>query len=633
MPLFAIQYEMRQFRMIQIDTEDPWEAHLVSEPAGHQLAWVDFTKGSGKPEPWSKGVPRPIGSKAGLGLVMSRLQGDRAEAGLRLVRPGTGQTIDLSFILERTSQPLCPVRARWAFPESKGDALPAGAALGPQKLVLFLQDPPRRQPGAGEALPAMDAPEAAVPPSAASAGGLGAFSEPQPGRIAPAGARAVESKSRTGRGNAWNPWSSRSLPPVRQQCSPDQPWVRSAPGSRPGAQPALEPSARSQAAMTGGPVPAEPEFLPAGFLVNHNVRTFRIQADGRKFRFSSPGAGTAPLELARGGILEVSATREALAQDSFSLHLTGEDHPLNATLGFAPDFTSGGHRFRVLAYEHGLTGTRAVDRNGIDLGAGEWLFVAGNRLEIQEASGAAPDSKARRDYAAVAAGTGSPKAEARAQVQSRPESRPSGAEPAAAGSIARPESKRAAASFSAPAAARTPKEGLVIFWHRAHWGRIQVGDRSGTYHVSGREILGKGRRNLAVGDRVSFEAGRDAKGLRAYGVQVLRPARKTPASGPKAGSGSPRDSGRASAPAAAPVRKQGRVIFWDIANWGRIEADDRSGTCYVNWREILGQGYRALDVGDTVSFESGKDAKGPRAFAVKLEPAGRASSPRIAGGP
>jgi CspA family cold shock protein len=62
------------------------------------------------------------------------------------------------------------------------------------------------------------------------------------------------------------------------------------------------------------------------------------------------------------------------------------------------------------------------------------------------------------------------------------------------------------------------------------------------------------------------------------------------------------------------------VVKWFSADkgFGFITPDDGSSDCFVHHSEIQSDGYRSLDEGQRVSFESEAGAKGPKA--VKVTP-------------
>ena len=62
------------------------------------------------------------------------------------------------------------------------------------------------------------------------------------------------------------------------------------------------------------------------------------------------------------------------------------------------------------------------------------------------------------------------------------------------------------------------------------------------------------------------------------------------------------------------------VVKWFSAEkgYGFITPDDGGKDLFVHFSEIQGSGYRSLDEGQRVSFESQEGAKGPQASNVNL---------------
>ena len=62
------------------------------------------------------------------------------------------------------------------------------------------------------------------------------------------------------------------------------------------------------------------------------------------------------------------------------------------------------------------------------------------------------------------------------------------------------------------------------------------------------------------------------------------------------------------------------IVKWFSAEkgYGFITPDDGSKDCFVHHSEIQREGYRSLDEGQRVSFESEAGAKGPQAVRVTL---------------
>ena len=64
---------------------------------------------------------------------------------------------------------------------------------------------------------------------------------------------------------------------------------------------------------------------------------------------------------------------------------------------------------------------------------------------------------------------------------------------------------------------------------------------------------------------------------------------------------------------------QGTVKWFNNAKgFGFIGRDDREADVFVHYTAILGEGYRALNEGDTVEFEIVEGPKGPQAANVKV---------------
>jgi cold shock protein len=57
--------------------------------------------------------------------------------------------------------------------------------------------------------------------------------------------------------------------------------------------------------------------------------------------------------------------------------------------------------------------------------------------------------------------------------------------------------------------------------------------------------------------------------------------------------------------------------FNDEKGFGFISPDDQSKDVFVHQTAIQGDGFRSLDEGEKVTFESEADAKGPRATRVE----------------
>jgi cold shock protein len=58
--------------------------------------------------------------------------------------------------------------------------------------------------------------------------------------------------------------------------------------------------------------------------------------------------------------------------------------------------------------------------------------------------------------------------------------------------------------------------------------------------------------------------------------------------------------------------------FSSDKGFGFITPDDQSKDLFVHHSAIVGEGYRSLDDGAKVTYESESDAKGPRAGKVQL---------------
>jgi CspA family cold shock protein len=62
------------------------------------------------------------------------------------------------------------------------------------------------------------------------------------------------------------------------------------------------------------------------------------------------------------------------------------------------------------------------------------------------------------------------------------------------------------------------------------------------------------------------------------------------------------------------------IVKWFSADkgYGFITPDDGSKDCFVHHSEIQSEGYRSLDEGQRVSFETEAGTKGPQAVKVTL---------------
>jgi cold shock CspA family protein len=145
-----------------------------------------------------------------------------------------------------------------------------------------------------------------------------------------------------------------------------------------------------------------------------------------------------------------------------------------------------------------------------------------------------------------------------------------------------------------------------------------------------------GFRSLDEGQRVEFETSQGQRGPQADSVRPLdrpgRPARQE--SGRDSGSGHSRDSGRDRD--AGYGRDRGRqggggnrgagTVKWFNAEkgFGFIEPDDGGQDLFVHFSAITDRGgYRSLDEGQRVSFETGQGQRGPQAESVEPLDEGR----------
>lgn len=63
---------------------------------------------------------------------------------------------------------------------------------------------------------------------------------------------------------------------------------------------------------------------------------------------------------------------------------------------------------------------------------------------------------------------------------------------------------------------------------------------------------------------------------------------------------------------------KGKVRFFnETKGWGFIDPDDGSKSLFVHYSDIEGSGFRILNEGDAVEFESVDTPRGPKAQKVK----------------
>ena len=60
--------------------------------------------------------------------------------------------------------------------------------------------------------------------------------------------------------------------------------------------------------------------------------------------------------------------------------------------------------------------------------------------------------------------------------------------------------------------------------------------------------------------------------------------------------------------------------FSDEKGYGFIVTDDGGKDLFVHHSNILGDGFKSLSEGQTVSFEAGEGRKGPEATSVRITP-------------
>jgi CspA family cold shock protein len=63
----------------------------------------------------------------------------------------------------------------------------------------------------------------------------------------------------------------------------------------------------------------------------------------------------------------------------------------------------------------------------------------------------------------------------------------------------------------------------------------------------------------------------------------------------------------------------GKVKWFDLQRGiGFIVPDDNSRDCFIHYRDILAEGFKALYDGDIVSFDIEQTAKGPKARNLRI---------------
>ncbi len=77
-------------------------------------------------------------------------------------------------------------------------------------------------------------------------------------------------------------------------------------------------------------------------------------------------------------------------------------------------------------------------------------------------------------------------------------------------------------------------------------------------------------------------------------------------------------------------RKEGTVLFWK-GTWGIIVPTDGSDDHFVHYTKIEGDGYKTLNQGERVTFESGRGEDGLAAFAVRREGRRAVDRPTLSG--
>ena len=63
--------------------------------------------------------------------------------------------------------------------------------------------------------------------------------------------------------------------------------------------------------------------------------------------------------------------------------------------------------------------------------------------------------------------------------------------------------------------------------------------------------------------------------------------------------------------------RTGTVTYWNPRGFGYILTEDESMELFVLWKDILGEGYKHLTIGDAVIFTIGSNRRGPIARKVR----------------